>query len=545
MSLGRRFHDARATIQLVRLTRYAIPALLSICSCAPAPRATKAPPASTATANRAPAPATQAPPRTPLQQHLARCESGDGDACLMASFMVGDAATSDAHLRQAAVLKRRACELRVAAGCTNYGADLANGLGVARNHELAATYFGKACELGSVLGCAHYGGRLEGGWGIAQDKEKAKAIYEDACAKNGALACNRLAELLLKSGRVGERATAVVALERACELRSALSCWRAGELGSPMKVQVELVRQTLAAEKAGCDDGYGANCHGAAQFYGLGVGMPRDLAKAMALYQRGCDREYQASCETLAKLKDRARRRSQLKLDIVRCNSATKKNRAVCHKSATVLLNDREPGDVAAAIPLLRRGCNLNGAASCETLGFVHYEGRGVAINQGRAMKFIVKACRLGQSGACNNAGLILARDKKDFKKAVGYFARGCTLGAGRSCRNAAAALLRTGKRVDRRKAISFLGRGCKLGNRSACALGRSVEAGKPARKAATPEKTSRTEPPKKDRKAARAKLACYQDCFAKKDQDLTVRQLRKQCLAACGLPAYSGGKRH
>src|SRR6185437_1503594 len=54
------------------------------------------------------------------------------------------------------------------------------------------------------------------------------------------------------------------------------------------------------------------------------------------------------------------------------------------------------PVDYARAVPLLTKGCDLNGDSGCYELAALYRDGHGVAVDLRRARELFARACRAG-----------------------------------------------------------------------------------------------------------------------------------------------------
>jgi hypothetical protein len=99
---------------------------------------------------------------------------------------------------------------------------------------------------------------------------------------------------------------AVSALRQACEERSdATCCLRMGELHILGQVADRDDSKALSFFAKACDAGRGEGCWNAGKQYHGGFGVPKDLARVVILYERGCSLGFTISCTTLAVLDDR------------------------------------------------------------------------------------------------------------------------------------------------------------------------------------------------------------------------------------------------
>ncbi len=123
-----------------------------------------------------------------------------------------------------------------------------------------------------------------------------------------------------------------------------------------------------AQAKAECDAGKQAGCVALGKLYELGKDGPRDVAKAVALYQPACDAKELGGCARLGFL---YRYGDGVKLDPVR------------------------------AIQLLTPACDGGDGWACYHLGEMAAFGSGMPANPAAAAQFRQRGCQLGFAGAC------------------------------------------------------------------------------------------------------------------------------------------------
>ena len=95
-------------------------------------------------------------------------------------------------------------------------------------------------------------------------------------------------------------------------------------------------------------------------------------------------------------------------------------------------LPDTEP------VELWQRACDQQWAIGCAGLGLTYLQGRGVAVDAGRAAVALDTACQLGDAGSCSNLGLMYERGDGvpvDRERALDLLWRACDLGMGPACR--------------------------------------------------------------------------------------------------------------
>lgn len=89
------------------------------------------------------------------------------------------------------------------------------------------------------------------------------------------------------------------------------------------------------------------------------------------------------------------------------------------------------------AAGLLESACERKDALSCLDLGNLHLQGLGVALDQGRALKFLDTACSEGVADGCTRLGMLYQEGvavAQDKNRAAELFSTGCDSGHDAAC---------------------------------------------------------------------------------------------------------------
>jgi uncharacterized protein len=189
------------------------------------------------------------------------CNAGEDRACLLyaRAMLFGDNGVAKDPTKSRD-LATRACDKRVAAGCTlaglaystalnnavaaqtllEKGCDLGDGPGCAAlatqffrgglpgdaqgvrvSPEQGVKYATRACDLDATLGCALLAKALANGEGVPRDLVRAREVASKACEGSDALGCSVAAQLARADGREDE---AKRFLQRSCALGNAHAC---------------------------------------------------------------------------------------------------------------------------------------------------------------------------------------------------------------------------------------------------------------------------------------------------------------------------------
>src|SRR6185295_18380822 len=180
-----------------------------------------------------------------------------------------------------------------------------------------------------------------------------------------------------------------------------------------------------------CKKGAAAACTNAGVIYHEGMGVPRDLVKGTAFFQRACNGGDPRGCSNLG----------------------------ITHVKESITGAEAE-----VAVRLLERGCTGNDALGCRTLGWMYDRGHGVPVDSARSVQLYAKAlalyqkdCAGGDGRACTMIGVSASEGKgsaRDEKRAVEY-EQG------------------TGITRDRIQALAVRNKACAIGYTPACARAR------------------------------------------------------------------------
>ena len=261
------------------------------------------------------------------------------------------------------------------------------------------------------------------------------------CRAGTARDCEELAFTYVVGEEVSADKAAAIALfdqarnlyAQACE-RGDLS--RSGCTGAGIVHEQGLPRnaaRALALYQRSCDGGDAGGCFmlGGAHAGRLAPAVPRDMARAIAAYERNCDLGDSTGCTMLARLFE--------------------------HQEIPEDLARLVPQDRARATTLREKGCQLGEAADCARLGEIHEQGQGGVRDLARAAAFHQKACE-GKphpiAAACVRLGALYERGEGvplDIVRAAALFKQACDRGVSEACRRLqAGAALTPGRKESR-----------------------------------------------------------------------------------------------
>ena len=146
------------------------------------------------------------------------------------------------------------------------------------------------------------------------------------------------------------------------------------------------------------------SCYELARILEKGTDAPKDLARALTLYQAACDGGVFAACNSLG---------------------------------ALYATGDGVARDDAKAVELYQQSCDHGYARACVNLGAMHFEGNGVPKNESLGARLFLRGCEGGEPLGCLNVSVAYGGGlgvPKDDAEAFSYADRACTAGAVRGC---------------------------------------------------------------------------------------------------------------
>lgn len=191
-----------------------------------------------------------------------------------------------------------ACRNEVAVACTSLGNLLLPPAPAPEEDARAAALFRRGCDSKDLTGCNNLAWMLEQGRGVARDLAQADALYGRACAGGVSLACKNLGLRHAASTEPARLAEAARLLEPFCGEREPATC---SLLGSVQDRRGERA-WALAAYARGCDLGHARSCNNLGWLLDVGPREERDTVRVRALYLRACKGGVATACRNAAAL---------------------------------------------------------------------------------------------------------------------------------------------------------------------------------------------------------------------------------------------------
>ena len=244
-----------------------------------------------------------------------------------------------------------------------------------------AVALGRACDSGKQpsacleLGRMHNQAATPSDWLFARDR------FRSACELGELSGCDILSEFhRLGQGSLAEFLPAVAAFRGECQRKKADACWRLGHMyGNGFGVRRDLERaRTLYAEA--CRGGAGGGCAGLASMEGM------EFDAALELFERACKLRHGPACTRVGYEHHEGE---------------------LSHSEA-----QKRGANLRPASRYYDQACRLNDAAGCAALARIcRFASREPACQKSPWKKLELKACALGDRGACRAAGKLPADD--------------------------------------------------------------------------------------------------------------------------------------
>lgn len=272
-----------------------------------------------------------------------------------------------------------------------------------------------SCELGDATGCSYAGRMYLEGQGLEHDVAQGLKLLDRACGADIVLACRVAVRWLADA----EHARAVTdAMELRSRFDQHLDCLTgAREQARDQCADEGLayshgrdhyprdLARSVAAYERGCMLGQRVACNNLGDAYEYGDGVRRDLARAGQLYDRACRTGEPLGCANLGHLlengegvaRDVARARA-----LYRDACAAGSDYGCFHQQMSAVESPATPAEAQRALEKWQRACDARSARACAFVGILYEDGPdGYARDEERSMKAMARACELGEKLAC------------------------------------------------------------------------------------------------------------------------------------------------
>ena len=218
------------------------------------------------------------PPPEAVARLAAACDSGRADACAKVGndYFFGQGAVPQDQARAIAYFEK-ACALDGGAGCCFLGRAYGRGEGVAEDPARSAEYYQKACAAGVVGACNSLGFLYHDGSGVPKDVARAAELWRGSCRAKCREACD--CETLEK-----------------CRWESAAGCYFLGNAHAKGEGAPVDPARALELFERGCEAKIANACFEAGAAYSAGKGVRPNKKRARSYFMKACDQGHSAGC---------------------------------------------------------------------------------------------------------------------------------------------------------------------------------------------------------------------------------------------------------
>lgn len=301
--------------------------------------------------------------------------------------------------------------------CFYLGENYESGLGVEENIQKANEYYRKSCEIGNFYGCVSFAYNRENGIGFElnqQNKDASEELYKLICSNDSYPqdSCGLMYDNFLKMNKKHSKEKAIRIITALCETgTNNVACFQSGlEFGNGEHVKADPIKSNYYYKK-GCyaDKDYDTgSCTNYGYNLSKGIGVKKDMTKAVEVYKRACSVKDPESIS--------------------------------CSNIASAYMNgDGVAVNYSKSIEYAKLGCENNSGYSCGLLTYYSLFGIGTKLDYKEALSYGEKGCDLNDSSSCNMLGLAYDEGKgvkQNYGKAKEYYGKGCDLGFQKACDN-------------------------------------------------------------------------------------------------------------
>ena len=367
---------------------------------------------------------------------------------------------------QAASVFDQSCHLHHSIGCRLLGQQYL----FSQNTSKAEKSFEKACNGLDLEGCLLLSSML------AHQPKKQIGALQRACKLNHAQSCYRVGKELLST----KSTMSIPYLERACVLNHPQACFELGysyeQKKSPQRALEEYQKgcvfgyapacvnganlgfttnqknSAISLYSAGCQLGDAKACSTLGLLYLRGKEMEADFGQAHRLLTIGCAAQIQSACDTLF---------NEFPSHVA--HSCTNTNPNHCYFAAQA----QEKFQPEQARVFAQQGCDKGDSLSCVKLGYFWLSGIGGEIDKSKASELFIDACKKNQGSGCFNQALLRLEKDQNTASAAELFTKSCNLQDARGCVQGAKLLSAT----NSTEAMNLYQKGCSLLDGGSCTM--------------------------------------------------------------------------
>ncbi len=281
--------------------------------------------------------------------------------------------------------------------------------GLSRNAEKSMDLARRACDLGDAEGCAWLGSAYE-----KTDRAQALALYRKACAAGDPGGCFWIKTLKEDYPvSAADIQDAVAQLQRRCDDANAEACQLLASFYDHGEGVAQDKARAFALWQRACDGGDTTGCGNVGYCYRWGCeGVAIDPRRSVEYFTRACDggskETLVSGCEDLGQIygkgfgsvaQDFAASARYYELACASGQPISCNNLGVLYEEGRGVT-----ADVARALSLYRYACDSKISTGCYRLGTMYERGLGISVDKGRARELYELACRGEEQRGCDNA---------------------------------------------------------------------------------------------------------------------------------------------
>ena len=271
--------------------------------------------------------------------------------------------------------------------------------------------FEAACSYGDANACFYAGRMRLDGRGVKRDQQRGLAALIRACDDGVAASCAVASTWLADPAHTEDQPDATdlrarLETERACLEAERTECYQAG-------LSFYFGRDTFPQDRAhavrayerGCELGDARACNNLGDALAYGEGVPRDLARSAAMFDRACRLGEALGCSNsglmfemgMGVLRDRARAR-----ELYRGACVSGDVYGCLHAEMLSAQDAGAPRDLQRALVYWGRACTRGDAKACAYVGIIYEDGPdGLSRDAAKSLEAMKRSCGLGDERAC------------------------------------------------------------------------------------------------------------------------------------------------
>ena len=356
-------------------------------------------------------------------------------------------------------------------------------LGTGRHRARAQATANRACDAGDGDACADLGAGFDAGDFDDPGATRATTAFRRGCELGSALACEHLGvRLLAGPGVEQDVARGLATLQRACDGGATHACHLLAS--RRCEERTSACSEARAVLERGCAEGSGGACFWLSTIVTRQASGPADRTRADELARRACRLGVLLACEAVASgdletARTEDERAAAVSVLARLCAVGRPGRTRACGDLGARYAEGRGVAlDLGRAAGLWTRGCQLLDGYSCARLAVSFVEGGHTRSDPTRGAQIADRACdesTLDRPVVCRMAGAYATAGhagRVDMGRAVACFTLACDGGDAVGCQNLAEHILAgEGTAPDGARALTAMRRACELGPAKACVL--------------------------------------------------------------------------